>query len=191
MPFGEVEERELDFAMEDFTLGGGFDTTGFGEKGLSGSLGAKGYKIEGGKSRGEEEITHELWLDGKARGMWKTKGVVSTTPTEQGSITRKTEDVHNTLSIAKMADKDSSQKHNKEETSAEAAGRKGERQEIEHRENGEEDEPDDAGSKEATERIRRPNNRNGEIKREKGEEEETTVGEAGEIAKKGGFLGKK
>lgn len=64
-----------------------------------------------------------------------------------------------------------------------------EREEIDDGENGEKEEPGDAGGEEAAEGVSRPEDGEGEVEREKREEEDAAIGDAGEVFEDFGFSG--
>ena len=122
-----------------------------------------------------------MWFDGKTGGVRKTKGAISAASTEKGIFARETTEVENALNEAEDTDKSSGDNEREEDVAAEVAGGLGKGQDVNNREDGEKNKPHDAGSKKATERVGRPKDRDGEIKRKKREEEEAAVGETGEV----------
>ena len=62
-----------------------------------------------------------------------------------------------------------------------------EREEIDDGKNGKEEEPGDAGGEEAAEGVSRPEDGEGEVEREKREEEDAAIGDAGEVFEDFGF----
>lgn len=82
LPFFPGELGEFDTVMKEVMLDFVFKIVGLGGHIATKPAGAEGDKIEGGESRGEEEIAHELRFDGEARGVREAKRMIGAAGTE-------------------------------------------------------------------------------------------------------------
>ena len=65
---------------------------------------AEDEEVEGGQSRGEEEVAHELWLDGETGGVRKAERAVSAAGAEEGFAAGEAAGVEDALDEAEDAD---------------------------------------------------------------------------------------
>ena len=54
-------------------------------------------EVEHGEGGSEEEVAHELWLDGEARRMWESEGTIGAARTEEGILTGETNEIKDAL----------------------------------------------------------------------------------------------
>lgn len=139
----------------------------------------EGEEVNGEEGGGEEEIAHELGLDGKPGRMRKAEGPKGATGTEQGTATGEADEVEDGLEPAKGADEGGGNEERFEEELAPMGVGLEERKEEEEGENREKGQPKYAGSEEGAERIGGPKNGESGIERKKRKEEEAFVGETG------------